>query len=137
MATLVISTLKQKGTASFPIVEAEDVGIDENTRLPEALAAKADKSSVKTSLDSPVAAGAEYYLGTQTSLAITLPSSALRGDMLYVTYDTGDTAFTPTVTGGTYKGISEIDFGATNATYELCAVYNGTAWVFAAQVITS
>lgn len=48
MSVKIIDTLKPKNNGSFPIVEAVDVSVSENQRLPEALESKADVSAVAT-----------------------------------------------------------------------------------------
>lgn len=49
MSVKIIDTLKPKNNGSFPIVEAVDVSVSEDLRLPEALDAKADASAVSAS----------------------------------------------------------------------------------------
>lgn len=121
------------------LADADEIDVD-GTKLNVVLAAteqslnnKEPKSAVKTSLDSPVQVNTEYFLGTKSSLSITLPSNGTAGDLIYITYDAGSTATTVTISG-TYKGLDEIDWNVTNATYELCAMYNGSAWLFAWKV---
>lgn len=46
MSVKIIDTLKPKNNGSFPIVEAVDVSVSEDLRLPEALEAKADASAL-------------------------------------------------------------------------------------------
>ncbi len=46
MSVKIIDTLKPKNNGSFPIVEAVDVSVSEDLRLPEALDAKADVSAL-------------------------------------------------------------------------------------------
>jgi hypothetical protein len=48
MPVNIIDTLKPKNNGSFPVVEAADVSVSEELRLPEALAAKADVSDLAT-----------------------------------------------------------------------------------------
>lgn len=51
MAVKVIDTLKPKNNGTFPVVEAADVAIAANTRLPEALAAKASTSDLSAATE--------------------------------------------------------------------------------------
>ena len=51
MSVKIIDTLKPKNNGSFPIVEAVDVSVSENLRLPEALALKADVSALAAKAD--------------------------------------------------------------------------------------
>ena len=46
MSVKIIDTLKPKNNGSFPVVEAVDVAVSEELRLPEALASKADASAL-------------------------------------------------------------------------------------------
>lgn len=46
MSVKIIDTLKPKNNGSFPIVEAVDVSVTDELRLPEALASKADSSAL-------------------------------------------------------------------------------------------
>ena len=57
MPVNIIDTLKPKNNGTFPIVEAVDVAVSADLRLPEALAAKADASAL-AEIDSAVAAKA-------------------------------------------------------------------------------
>ena len=48
MSVKIIDTLKPKNNGTFPIVEAVDVAVTSELRLPEALEAKANASDVST-----------------------------------------------------------------------------------------
>lgn len=58
MSVKIIDTLKPKNNGSFPIVEAVDVAVSADLRLPEALAAKADASALSAT-DAAVATKAD------------------------------------------------------------------------------
>ena len=74
-----------------------------------------------------------YYriTSSKTSLAITLPSSSLTaGDTIGISFTTGSSITTPTVSGGTiYKQDGWSDFFKANATYEIVALYDGGKWL--------
>lgn len=62
MPVKIIDTIKPKNNSTFPVVEAVDVAVTEELRLPEALAAKADVSALSAKAD------AAQTLETTTSL---------------------------------------------------------------------
>lgn len=74
-----------------------------------------------------------YYRITSsiTSLAITLPSSSLTaGDTIGISFTTGSSITTPTISNGTiYKQDGWSDFFEANATYEIVALYDGGKWL--------
>ena len=74
-----------------------------------------------------------YYriTSSKTSLAITLPSSSLTaGYTIGISFTTGSSITTPTVSGGTiYKQDGWSDFFEANATYEIVALYDGGKWL--------
>lgn len=82
-----------------------------------ALNAKADKTTVKTALTSPVTANTIYNLGKQTALYITLPSGSI-GDFIQLDFISGSTATTLTVNSS--SGLAGFDLiPATDTVYSL------------------
>lgn len=115
--------------------------IDVNgTKLPEVLNEKEDKDSVKQFInpDHVLESNTEYYLGEISDLTITLPQTGTlrQGDMFYITYNTGQVPFEPTITGA-HKGLEDVDWLIPHATYELCGKSNGNTWLIAWKVSTT
>lgn len=79
----------------------------------------------KTSIGSVAVAGANYYLGTKTSVSITLPSSSQAGDEITVIWYNGSTPATLSITGN-YIGTSYVPVA--NVRSELNFLYDGTNW---------
>ena len=107
------STLTVSGQAA----DAKAVG--------DALAKKQDKPDIRTALDDVSIAGAQYYLGVQTDVAIVLPDDAAVGQMVLVSWYNGDTAATLSITG------TMLDFDFTpsaNTRSEINALWDGTYW---------
>lgn len=107
------STLTVSGKAA----DAKAVG--------DALAKKQDKPDIRTALDDVSIAGAQYYLGVQTDVAIVLPDDAAVGKMVLVSWYNGDTAATLSITG-TMLGF---DFTpSANTRSEINALWDGRYW---------
>lgn len=74
-----------------------------------------------------------YYriTSSKTSLAIKLSSSSLTaGDTIGISFTSGSSITTPTVSGGTiYKQDGWSNFFEANATYEIVALYDGGKWL--------
>ena len=82
MAVNVIDTIKPKNSGTFPIVEATDVSVAADMRLPEALAAKAnasDLAALQTQITTPF-----NFKGAVASTS-DLPSTAELNDTYFVT----------------------------------------------------
>ena len=107
------STLTVSGQAA----DAKAVG--------DALSKKQDKPDIRTALDDVSIAGAQYYLGVQTDVAIVLPDDAAVGQMVLVCWYNGDTAATLSITG------TMLSFDYTpsaNTRSEINALWDGTYW---------
>ena len=107
------STLTVSGQAA----DAKAVG--------DALAKKQDKPDIRTALDDVSIAGAQYYLGVKTDVAIVLPDDAAVGQMVLVSWYNGDTAATLSITG------TMLSFDYTpsaNTRSEINALWDGTYW---------
>lgn len=70
-----------------------------------------------------------YTLGEQTALSIALPADAVNGDLIYISFSSGETATTFSVIGTNVIGLNSFK-PAPNYFYELIGMYNGTLWVF-------
>lgn len=82
-----------------------------------ALNAKADKTTVKTALTSPMTVNTIYNLGKQTALSITLPSGSI-GKFIQFDFISGSTATTLTVNSS--SGLTGFDLiPATDTVYSL------------------
>ena len=107
------STLTVSGQAA----DAKAVG--------DALAKKQDKPDIRTALDDVSIAGAQYYLGVQTDVAIVLPDDAAVGQMVLVSWYNGKTAATLSITGT----MLDFDFvPSANTRSEINALWDGTYW---------
>lgn len=107
------STLTVSGQAA----DAKAVG--------DALTKKQDKPDIRTALDDVSIAGAQYYLGVQTDVAIVLPDDAAVGQMVLVSWYNGDTAATLSITG------TMLSFDYTpsaNTRSEINALWDGRYW---------
>lgn len=107
------STLTVSGKAA----DAKAVG--------DALAQKQDNPDIRTALDDVSIAGAQYYLGVQTDVAIVLPDDAAVGQMVLASWYNGDTAATLSITGT----MLDFDFApSANTRSEINALWDGTYW---------
>lgn len=107
------STLTVSGQAA----DAKAVG--------DALAKKQDKPDIRTALDDVSIAGAQYYLGVQTDVAIVLPDDAAVGQIVLVSWYNGDTAATLSITGT----MLAFDYTpSANTRSEINALWDGRYW---------
>lgn len=90
-------------------------------------------TSVSSTLPSTCVVNTYYrIINTKTSLDIPLPSNAssTAGDTIGISFTTGSSITTPTVSGGTiYKQDGWSNFFEANATYEIVALYDGGKWL--------
>lgn len=70
--------------------------IADQTDLKDALDTKADKPTIKTTMDSVAVVNSQYYLGTQSAVSITMPIDAELGKKIKVFFKSGATACTLT-----------------------------------------
>ena len=78
--------------------------------------------------------GIMYFLGEITTLSVGFPSTAHRGEMVYLSFSTGATA--PKVTFRTSNHIGfDTDF-TTGRCYEVMGVWDGARWVFVVHEVT-
>lgn len=64
------------------------------------------KPTVKSTVDAILTTNTEYYLGAQTSLTLTLPSSAGNGTMITVDFESGATATALSISGNVAGDLS-------------------------------
>ena len=81
---------------------------------------------IKNALDDGIAvAGAQYYLGERKTVSIVLPDNVGPGDMITVSWYSGDTAATLSITGT----MLDFDFvPSANTRSEINALFDGTYW---------
>lgn len=90
-----------------------------------ALSRKQDKPIIKTTMDKIAVAGAQYYLGEQTSVSVVLPDDAQVGQMIIVSWYNGGEAAILSITG------TMLSFDYTpsaNTRSEINALWDGTYW---------
>lgn len=88
---------------------------------------KQDAITIKTTMDSTAQPNTEYYLGTQSTVSVTLPSTAEAGQTISVDFASGSTATTLTITGSNLAGDTTYTPEA-NKLIELNFKYDGTYW---------
>ena len=85
-------------------------------------------ATIKTIMDSVAEVNTEYYLGSQSTVDISLPSSgASAGDKITVDFTSGSTATTLTITGNNVAGDTSFTPDA-NKLIEINFKYDGTYW---------
>ena len=92
-------------------------------------ATKADKPTIKTTMDAVATVNTQYFLGTQSAVSITLPSNAAVGSQISAVWYNGATAATLTIQGST--GAPVLDHGyspSANSRSEINALWDGTYW---------
>jgi len=89
-------------------------------------------NSIKTTMDAVAVAGAEYFLGEQSSVAITLPSSPLTGQEIEIVFYSGATATTLTCSS-TFLGT--LPTPSANQRIELNFLWDGTNWDLVSKAV--
>lgn len=87
---------------------------------------------VKSTMDSVSVAGAQYYLGAQSAVSITLPSSAEVGQQISVVFYSGETATTLSVDGYI---IGDVPTPDTNQRVEVNLLWDGSYWAIVSNVL--
>ena len=88
-------------------------------------ATKADKPTIKSTMDAVAVANTQYFLGTQSAVSIVLPTNAAQGEQISVVWYNGATAATLSVTGT----VLTVDYAPTaNSRSEVNAMWDGTYW---------
>ena len=77
-----------------------------------------------------------YFIGEVTNLSIGFPAAATMGDMVYISFSTGETIPTFTFTTNNHKGLNNIN-KLRNYNYELIGLWNGQEWMFAIHEVES
>lgn len=83
-------------------------------------------ATIKTTMDNVAEVNTEYYLGSQSTVDITMPSTATAGDKITVDFTSGSTATTLTLTGTIAGDTSFIP--EANKLIEMNFKYDGTYW---------
>lgn len=120
-----IDKIKPKNNGTFPMIDAEDVLMIDGRRLTEHTIVNS------TTLPSSgiVEPNVMYFLGQLSKLSVGFPSVGKLGDMIYISFSSGSTSPTLTITTNNHIGLSQLLVNA-NQYYELIGVWNGTSWVF-------
>ncbi len=79
--------------------------------------------------------GKMYFLGEITALSVGLPESAAIGDMVYLSFSTGEEIPSVVLTTGNFIGLDALMF-LSNRYYEFIGMWNGSVWVFAKNEVT-
>lgn len=77
-----------------------------------------------------------YFIGEVSRLSVGFPATASMGDMVYVSFTTGDTIPTFTFTTNNHIGLNTIN-KLKNYRYELIGMWNGQEWMFAIHEVES
>lgn len=89
-------------------------------------------TSIKSAMDSVAVAGAQYYLGEQSAVDITMPATAEVGQEISVVFYSGSTAATLSVSGDT---IGDVPVPAANQRVELNLLWDGDYWAIVSNVL--
>lgn len=88
---------------------------------------------VKSAMDAVAVAGAQYYLGAQSAVAVSLPSTAEVGQEISVVFYSGSTAATLSVDGDI---VGDVPVPAANQRVELNLLWDGTFWALVSSAMT-
>lgn len=77
-----------------------------------------------------------YFIGEVSRLSVGFPATSSMGDMVYVSFTTGDTIPTFTFTTNNHIGLNTIN-RLKNYRYELIGMWNGQEWMFAIHEVES
>lgn len=84
-------------------------------------------TTIKTSMDATATVNTQYYLGSQSTVTITLPLTANAGDIITVDFTSGSTATTLSITNNNVAG--DTSFAPeSNKLIEINFKYDGTYW---------
>lgn len=70
-----------------------------------------------------------YFLGEVKEVTVGFPEKANMGDMVFVSFKTGETIPEMSITTANHVGLDDINLKA-NCYYELIGLWNGSAWAF-------
>lgn len=88
------------------------------------------KTATELPSDNILQANTMYFIGEATALSIGFPTTATIGDMVYISFFTGETIPTFTFTTNNHAGLDTIN-KLKNYKYELIGMWNGQEWMFA------
>lgn len=125
MSIELIDKIKPKNNGTFSLVDASDVEMADGTRLEERL-----KKQIESALpdDSVVKTNTMYFLGETAELNVGFPDDNSLGDMLFVSFSSGDSPTITRFTTSNHRGLGEFTVKA-NCLYELIGLWNGNEWV--------
>lgn len=110
-----LENIKEDFLSAYRTASAQDV-ID---------AIKADKPTIKSAMDAVATINTIYILGSQSTVAIVLPSGANAGDQLSVVWYNGATAATLLITGT----VLDVNYTpSANSRSEINALWDNTYW---------
>ena len=109
-----IGGLTQKNNGDFPLVHAKDVYQPTADTLPDGGIAEA---------------GVMYFLGEVGSLSVGFPDTASAGDIVYISFFTGEIAQTVTFTTPNHAGLGDGVSPQPNHFCEIIGVWNGEKWM--------
>ena len=87
-------------------------------------ATKADKPTIKTTMDSVATVNTQYFLGTQSAVSITLPTMAELGQQIVVVFYSGATDTALSVS----DCLGDVPTPTANNRYELNFEWDGSNW---------
>lgn len=86
-------------------------------------------NSTEMTADGIAEANIMYFLGQLDTLSVGFPDGADIGDMIFISFTSGVTATTLTITTNNYIGIKDFT-PESGKYYELIGLWNGETWVF-------
>lgn len=127
MAVNIHGKLKPKNNGTFALMDACDVELEDGKRL-DAKIKSMDVSKAESLAEGVAKANVMYFLGTINDITISFLEVANIGDMVFVSFTTGENPDL-TINTDNHVGLEDLVLQA-NCYYELIGLYNGTVWVF-------
>lgn len=140
MATA-LETIAQNANAQMgTIIDGTELPFDPNGKVTIPIATSSQygvikKPTIKSTLDSVLVPNTEYYLGTQTLVSLTLPSTGSNGDIITVDFASGSTATTLTISGSVAGDTSFAP--SANTLVEMSFKRSGTYWKMLTSEVTA
>ena len=125
MSIELIDKIKPKNNGSFPLVDACDVKMENGMRLEDAM-----KNHCSSTIpnDGILQIGILYFLGEVEEITVGFPERAAQGDMIYLSFMSGEVETVLNITTENYSGLDNF-YIKPNFTYELMGMWNGVEWV--------